>query len=131
MISDPVADLLTRIRNATRVGKKTCCAPSSRLCQGILDVLVREGYLVGHKEREIRDGVRELEVVLKYHGGRPVIEELTRVSKLGRRVYSQVRRLPRVNGGLGILIISTSRGVLSDREALAQSVGGEIMCRVY
>ncbi|TGW15902.1 30S ribosomal protein S8 [Candidatus Hepatobacter penaei] len=131
MINDPVADILTRMRNAMRVGKATCRAPASRFAEKILDVLVREGYLLGYARQNVRQGIDELVVDLKYDKGRPVIEEISRVSRLGRRSYSQIRRLPRVNNGLGIFVLSTSKGVLSDREALAHHVGGEIVCRVY
>lgn len=130
MITDRVADLLTRIRNALRAGKEQCVVPSSRLARQILDVLVREGYLYGYEGREVRKGIREEVVALKYVGGSPVVDTIARVSRPGRRQYSQIRSVPRVNNGLGILIMSTSKGVLSDREAHDQRVGGEVLCRV-
>lgn len=130
-MSDPLSDLLTRIRNAQRVGKATVRAPASRLHMNVLDVLVREGYIRGYRVEEIGPGKRELEIELKYHNGEPVIREIRRVSKPGRRVYAGVRELPRVYNGLGIAIVSTPRGVLSDAEARQQRVGGEILCTVF
>ena len=130
MITDPVADLLTRIRNALRVHKSQCVLLFSKLSCQVLDVLVREGYILGYEEREVRTGVREIVVALKYFADRPVIDEIARVSKPGRRVYHRIQGLPRVNNGLGVFVLSTSRGVLSDREAREHHIGGEVLCRV-
>ncbi len=130
-MTDPLGDMLTRIRNAQRVGKPTVRAPASRLRAGVLDVLVREGYIRGYRVIELGPGKREFEIELKYHNGEPVIREIRRVSKPGRRVYAGVRDLPRVYNGLGIAVVSTSRGVLSDAEAREQRVGGEVLCTVF
>lgn len=129
-MTDTTADLLTRLRNAARANKAACKVPSSRFGKAVLDALVREGYIDGYTESVLRSGVAELMVNLRYFDGRAVFERLDRVSKPGRRVYNSVRSMPRVNGGLGVLVLSTSRGVLSDREALKLGVGGEIVCRV-
>ncbi len=130
-MSDPLGDMLTRIRNAQRTHKPTVRAPASRLRASVLDVLKREGYIRGYRVIELGRNKRELEIELKYHNGEPVIREIRRVSKPGRRVYSGVRELPRVYNGLGIAILSTPKGVLSDAEARQQRVGGEILCTVF
>ena len=131
MINDPIADLLTRIRNAARAGKKECGAPASRMARHLLDVLVREGYITGYDQHNVRKGVDVLQIQLRYHNGRPAFDVIERVSKLGRRAYTSLRDMPRVNGGLGISVLTTSKGVLSDSEAFSQGVGGEVVCRVY
>jgi small subunit ribosomal protein S8 len=128
-INDPLGDLLTRIRNAQRRGRSTVQSPSSKLRAHVLEVLQREGYIRGFSEVE-KDGRRELDIELKYYDGAPVISEIRRVSKPGRRVYSAVRDLPLVRNGLGISVLSTPKGVMSDNEARTQNVGGEILCRV-
>jgi len=130
-MSDPLGDLLTRIRNGQQANKKSIQAPSSRLHRNVLAVLEREGYIRGYTDRELRKGVREVEIELKYADGTPVIQEIARVSTPGRRVYSKIRELPRVYNGLGITILSTPQGVLSDAEARAANVGGEVLCRVF
>jgi small subunit ribosomal protein S8 len=130
-LSDPLGDLLTRIRNAQRARQTSCVSPASRLRANVLEVLKREGFIRGYSAHELRPGVAELKVELKYNEGEPVIKEITRVSKPGRRVYSKIKELPRVYAGLGISIISTPRGVLSDAEARAANVGGEVLCRVF
>jgi small subunit ribosomal protein S8 len=130
-MSDPLGDLLTRIRNGQQANKKSIQAPSSRLHRNVLAVLEREGYIRGYTDRELRKGVREVEIELKYAEGTPVIREISRVSTPGRRVYSKIRELPRVYNGLGITILSTPQGVLSDAEARAANVGGEVLCRVF
>ena len=130
-MSDPLGDLLTRIRNGQQANKKSIQAPSSRLHCNVLAVLEREGYIRGYMDRELRKGVREVEIELKYADGTPVIQEIARVSTPGRRVYSKIRELPRVYNGLGITILSTPQGVLSDAEARAANVGGEVLCRVF
>ena len=130
-LSDPLGDLLTRIRNAQRARQTSCVSPASRLRANVLEVLKREGFIRGYSAHELRPGVAELKVELKYNEGEPVIKEITRVSKPGRRVYSKIKELPRVYAGLGISIVSTPRGVLSDAEARAANVGGEVLCRVF
>jgi len=131
-LSDPLGDMLTRIRNAQRARHSSCVAPASKLRANVLDVLKREGYIRGFSEKAERNqGFNELRIELKYHEGQPVIREIARVSKPGRRVYSKVTDLPRVFNGLGISILSTPRGVMSDSEARAANVGGEILCRVF
>jgi small subunit ribosomal protein S8 len=130
-MSDPVGDLLTRIRNGQRAHKNTVQSPASNLRANVLEVLKREGYIRGFKRAQVRPGVDELMIELKYLDGEPVIREIARVSKPGRRVYSKIKDLPRQYGGLGISILSTPRGVLSDAEARAQNVGGEVLCRVF
>jgi small subunit ribosomal protein S8 len=128
-LSDPLGDMLTRIRNGQSAHKAAIRSPASRLRISVLEVLQREGYIRGY-EREA-DGHQELSIELKYHNGTPVIRELKRVSKPGRRVYSGVKELPRVYNGLGIAIVSTPRGVLSDSEARDAHVGGEVLCTVF
>ena len=131
MLTDPVADMLTRIRNGQRARKSTIKSPSSRLRSNILEVLKREGYIRGYSSSELKPGINELEIELKYHEGDPVIREINRVSKPGRRVYSGIKDLTRVYNGLGIAILSTPRGVLSDAEARKFNVGGEVLCQVF
>ncbi len=130
-MTDPLGDMLTRIRNGQRAGKTTITSPASKLRANVLDVLKREGFIRDFSEREVRTGISEIDIELKYHEGDPVIREISRVSTPGRRVYSGVKKLPRVYDGLGISILSTPRGVLSDSEARDQNVGGEILCKVF
>jgi small subunit ribosomal protein S8 len=130
-MSDPLGDMLTRIRNGQRVGKSTVSCPASMFRAKVLDVLEREGFIRGHSWAELRTGIQELTIELKYADGEPVIKEISRVSTPGRRVYSRIKDLPRVYNGLGISIISTPRGVLSDAEAREANVGGEILCQVF
>ncbi len=128
-LTDPLGDMLTRIRNGQAAHKPAVNSPASRLRVNVLEVLQREGYIRGYRHEEIGHG--ELSIELKYHNGEPVIRELRRVSKPGRRIYSGVKDLPRVYNGLGIAILSTPRGVISDAEARAAHVGGEILCTVF
>jgi small subunit ribosomal protein S8 len=130
-MSDPLGDMLTRIRNAQRARHSSCLAPASKLRANVLEVLKREGFIRGYSAEELRPGVSQLRIELKYNEGEPVIKEITRVSKPGRRVYSKIKELPRVYAGLGVSILSTPRGVLSDAEARAANVGGEVLCRVF
>jgi small subunit ribosomal protein S8 len=130
-MSDPLGDMLTRIRNAQRARHSSCVAPASRLRANVLDVLKREGFIRGFAAEQLRPGVAQLRIELKYDAGEPVIKEITRISKPGRRVYSRIKELPRVYAGLGVSILSTPRGVTSDAEARAANVGGEILCRVF
>jgi small subunit ribosomal protein S8 len=129
-ISDPIGDLLARIRNAHERGKSKISVPPSRLRERVLEVLHKEGYIRGFTTVE-KDGKSELEVELKYFDGAPVIKEMHRVSKPGRRVYVSVAALPQVYNGLGISILSTPKGVMSDADAKAMNVGGEVLCTVF
>jgi len=108
-----------------------CLAPASKLRANVLGVLKREGFIRGYAAEEVRPGIAQLRIELKYNEGEPVIKEITRVSKPGRRVYSKIKELPRVYAGLGVSILSTHRGVMSDAEARAANVGGEVLCRVF
>jgi len=129
-VTDPLGDLLTRIRNGQRAKKDSVLSPASKLRVRVLDVLQREGYIRGYSEEEMgpAKGVR---IELKYFEGQPAIKHVARVSKPGRRVYSGSAELPRVMNGLGITIVSTPRGVLSDAEAREQNVGGEVLAEVF
>jgi small subunit ribosomal protein S8 len=130
-MSDPLGDMLTRIRNGQRARQAVVAAPASKLRTNVLEVLKREGYIRGFSREQIRPGVAELKIELKYVDGEPVIREIARVSKPGRRIYSGIADLPRVYNGLGISILSTPRGVMSDNEARAAKVGGEVLCQVF
>jgi small subunit ribosomal protein S8 len=130
-MSDPLGDMLTRIRNGQKAGKATIVSPASKLRTNVLEVLKREGYIRGYQRDGGEEGGMELRIELKYHEGHPVIRDIARVSRPGRRVYSKVDELPRVFNGLGISILSTPRGVMSDNEARAANVGGEVLCRVF
>ncbi len=130
-MTDPIGDMLTRIRNGQRAGKPTVVVPASRMRSSVLDVLQREGYIRGYSWAEMRTGIAELTVELKYSEGVPVIKEINRVSKPGRRVYSRIKKLAPVYNGLGISILSTPRGIMSDTEARAANVGGEVLCKVF
>lgn len=130
-LSDPLGDMLTRIRNGQRAHMAAVDSPASNLRANVLEVLKREGFIRGFSREEIRPGVAQLRIELKYHEGEPAIREVQRVSKPGRRVYSKIRELPRVYNGLGISILSTPRGVMSDLEARTANVGGEVLCRVF
>jgi len=130
-MTDPIADMLTRIRNAQQRGKSTVSSPSSRLRERVLEVLQAEGYIRSFRVTQQGNGQAELEVELKYFDGEPVIRELKRVSKPGRRVYASVTDLPTIYNGLGVAIMSTSKGVMSDSDAREQNVGGEVLCTVF
>ena len=130
-LSDPVGDMLTRIRNGQAARLDSITMPASRLRANVLDVLQREGYIRGYLEEEVRGGIREIRVELKYDNGKPVIREVHRVSTPGRRIYSKIADLPKVYNGLGISILSTPRGVMSDSEARTANVGGEVLCKVF
>jgi len=129
-MNDPLGDLLARIRNAQMRSKSKVSSPNSRLRERVLDVLKTEGYIRGYTVVE-RDGRSEIEIELKYFDGEPVIREIERVSKPGRRVYTSVRNLPRINNGLGVAIVSTPKGVMADHDARDANVGGEILCTVF
>ena len=130
-MNDPIGDLLSRIRNAQMRKKSKVSTPGSRLRANLLDVLKTEGYLRGYTTVEHKDGRSEFEIELKYFDGAPVIREIERISKPGRRVYVSVKTLPRVNNGLGISILSTPKGVMADHDAREANVGGEILCTVF
>ncbi len=130
-MSDPLGDMLTRVRNAQRDLRSTVKSPSSKLRKNVLTVLQREGYIRGYSEAQVRPGISELTIELRYHDGGPVIREISRVSRPGRRVYAGIKDLPRVYAGLGISILSTAQGVMSDSDARDANVGGEVLCRVF
>jgi small subunit ribosomal protein S8 len=129
-MTDPLGDMLTRIRNGQQARKDSILTPASKLRAHVLDVLQREGYIRGYSEEELA-GQRGLRIELKYFEGQPAIQHVARVSKPGRRVYSGARELPRTRNGLGMVIVSTPRGVLSDAEAREQNVGGEVLAEVF
>jgi len=129
-MSDPLGDMLTRIRNGQRARLSEISSPASRLRSNVLDVLKTEGYIRDWERLEIEVGKPELKIHLKYYEGEPVIKTIERISTPGRRVYSSIRDLPRVCNGLGIAILSTPRGVMSDSQAREANVGGEVLCNV-
>ncbi len=129
-LTDPLGDMLTRIRNGQQARKDSVVSPASKLRAHVLEVLKREGYIRGYQE-EALGSAKGLRIELKYFEGQPAIRHLARVSKPGRRVYSGAQELPRVRNGLGITIVSTPKGVLSDAEARDQNVGGEILAEVF
>ena len=132
-MSDPLGDMLTRIRNGQQARKTVVSTPGSRMRSNVLEVLKREGYIRGFTSSVSEQTVNasDLSIELKYYEGEPVIREIKRVSKPGRRVYSKINALPRVFNGLGISIISTPQGIMSDNEARAANVGGEVLCHVF
>jgi small subunit ribosomal protein S8 len=130
-MNDPLGDMLARIRNASMRGKSTVRTPASKVRGWVLDVLKSEGYIRGYEPVTSDDGHPELEISLKYFDGRPVIRELKRISTPGRRVYSGVKGMPQVRQGLGVAIVSTPRGVMSDAQARSANVGGEVLCTVF
>lgn len=130
-MTDPLADMLSRIRNAQARRKSKVVSPASNLRRRVLDVLEEEGFIRGYSRIEYPDGKAELEIELKYDNGEPVIREISRVSTPGRRVYSSVKEIPRVRNGLGVAILSTPQGVLSDAQARERNVGGEVLCKVF
>jgi small subunit ribosomal protein S8 len=129
-MNDPLGDLLARIRNAQMRNRGKVTSPSSKLRERVLEVLKSEGYIRGYAVVE-REGRSEIEIELKYFDGEPVIREIARISKPGRRVYTSVRNLPRINNGLGVAIVSTPKGVMADHDARDANVGGEILCTVF
>jgi len=130
-MNDPLGDMLTRIRNAQMRGKSTVQTPASKLRAWVLDVLADEGYIRGYEKTTDAKGHPAIEISLKYYEGTPVIRELKRISKPGRRVYLGVKEIPQVRQGLGVSIVSTPRGVMSDASARSQNVGGEVLCTVF
>lgn len=130
-VNDPIGDMLTRIRNSQLRGKSTVSTPASKLRAWVLDVLAAEGYIRGYEKVENGKGLPELVISLKYFEGTPVIRELKRVSTPGRRVYASVKQIPTVRQGLGISIVSTPKGVMTDAAARTANVGGEVLCTVF
>jgi small subunit ribosomal protein S8 len=130
-MTDPLGDMLTRIRNGQSARKDSVLTPASRLRASVLDVLQREGYIRGYSREDTMGPQPNIRIELKYFEGQPAIQHLARVSKPGRRVYAGATDLPRVKNGLGITIVSTPKGVLSDAEARAENVGGEVLCQVF
>ena len=130
-MTDPIADMLTRIRNSQLRGKSTVMTPASKLRAWVLDVLADEGYIRGYEKGTGANGHPAIEISLKYYEGEPVIRELKRISKPGRRVYLGSQDLPTVRQGLGVSIVSTPKGVMSDANARAANVGGEVLCTVF
>ena len=130
-VSDPVGDMLTRIRNAQMRNRTSVVSPASNLRRRVLDVLQSEGFIRGYTESKLDNGSGEYSIELKYTDNEPVIREIQRVSRPGRRVYASVKNIPSVANGLGVSILSTPKGVMADHEARAQNVGGEVLCRVF
>ncbi len=130
-MTDPIGDMLTRIRNAQMRKSSKVSTPGSSLRRHVLDVLQSEGYIRGYSTVDFDNGRSELEIELKYFDGEPVIREIERISRPGRRVYASVKNIPRIANGLGVSILSTPKGVMSDAEARDQNVGGEILCKVF
>jgi len=130
-ITDPISDMITRIRNAQMRTLSTVPIPNSKLRAKILDVLKEEGYISDYKTTSDKKNIKTLLVNLKYNKGVPVIREIARISKPGRRIYSKADSIPRFQNGLGIAIVSTSKGIMTDNDARTQKIGGEIICRVF
>ncbi len=130
-VNDPIGDMLARIRNASMRGKTSVRTPASKIRKWVLDVLQAEGYIRGYEEVKDARGLGEIEIALKYFDGQPVIRELRRISTPGRRVYSSVKEMPQVRQGLGVAIVSTPKGVMSDAQARTANVGGEVLCTVF
>lgn len=131
MVSDPLGDMLTRIRNAQMRNRPKVSTPASKLRERVLDVMKDEGFIRGYARIDYQNGKSEIEIELKYFDGRPVIREIKRVSTPGRRVYSSVRELPTVANGFGVAILSTPKGVMSDTRARQENVGGEVLCSIF
>ena len=130
-MTDPLGDMITRIRNAQLRKKSKVSTPASKLRGNLLDVLKSEGYIRGYEKTDFDGGKSEFEIELKYFDGQPVIREISRVSKPGRRVYTSVGNIPRVANGLGVTILSTPKGVMADHAAREANVGGEVLCKVF
>ena len=130
-MSDPLGDMLTRIRNGQHANKAVVACPASKLKASVLDVLKKEGFIRGYKVEESEGNKKNLHIELKYDEGMPVIKEISRVSKPGRRVYHGSNDIPRFYNGLGITVVSTPQGVLADRDARDQKVGGEVLCQIF
>jgi small subunit ribosomal protein S8 len=130
-MNDPIGDMLTRIRNAQLRRRPKVTTPASNMRARVLDVLAEEGFIRGYTRVEMKGGLPEFEIELKYSNGQPAIRDITRVSKPGRRVYSPVKDIPTVANGLGVAILSTPKGVMSDSRAREENVGGEIICNIF
>ena len=130
-MTDPIADMLTRIRNAQMAEKSQVSMPASKIRTAVAHILSQEGFIAGIEESEETGGKRQLHLELRYHQGRPVIQKIQRVSRPGRRRYAKAGEIPKVLNGLGITVVTTSKGVLSDRQARKENVGGELLCTVY
>jgi len=130
-LSDPIADMLTTIRNGQSVRLASVSCPHSKLREGVLNVLKNEGYIKDYNKVNVRTGVNRININLAYFEGNPVIKEIKRVSKPGLRNYSSIKDLPKVSNGIGISIISTSKGVMADHDARAANIGGEILCNIF
>lgn len=130
-MTDPLGDMLTRIRNAQMRSKSNVVTPASRLRANVLEVLQSEGFIRGYSEAEYAKGKSEITIELKYYDDQPVIREIKRISKPGRRVYASVKNIPTVSNGLGVSILSTPKGVMSDSRAREENVGGEVLCQIF
>lgn len=130
-MTDPLGDMLTRIRNAQMRRRNSVSSPASSLRRRVLDVLQAEGYIRGYSTVDYNNGRSEFEIELKYYDGEPVIRQITRISKPGRRVYSSAKSIPHVANGLGVSILSTPKGVMADHQARDENVGGEVLCEVF
>lgn len=129
--SDPLGDMLTRIRNGQKARKSSIISPASKLRANVLEVLKQEGYIRGYSQEKISEGIEQLKIELKYYENQPVIRSLDRISKPGRRVYAKIKDLKPVNNGLGIIVLSTPKGILSDGKARELNVGGEVLCNIF
>lgn len=129
--SDPLGDMLTRIRNGQKARKSTITSPASKLRANVLEVLKQEGYIRGYSKEKIAEGIEQLTIELKYYENAPVIRSLDRISKPGRRVYAKIKDLKPVNNGLGTIVLSTPKGILSDGKARELNVGGEVLCNIF
>lgn len=130
-MNDPISDMLTRIRNGLKAKKETIACPSSKILKNILALLVREGYIKSFSERHVRTGINELLIELKYYDGAPAMKNIKRISTPGRRSYAAFDNLPTIYNGLGVALISTSKGLMTDLEARSNKLGGEILCTIY
>lgn len=130
-VNDPIGDMLTRIRNAQMRRRPKVATPASNMRARVLDVLIDEGYIRGYTRVEMKNELPQFEIELKYYNGQPAIKEIERISKPGRRVYSPVKGIPTVANGLGVAILSTPKGVMSDSKAREANVGGEVICSIF
>ena len=131
MLTDPLGDMITRIRNGLQAGNKIVELPYSKLRKSIIDLLIREGFVNGVSEKEVAKGIKTLTIDLKYFDNRPGIKEINRISKPGRRIYSGKDNMPKVYNGLGVAVLSTSKGLMTDHEARLHNIGGEILFTVF
>jgi len=131
VVTDTISDMLTTIRNGLLLSKEFVCTPSSKLKLNVLKVLQEEGYIASFKENEIQKGIKEIKIILSYINGNPSIKLISRISKPGRRVYSKLKDLPSYFKGYGVTIVSTSKGVMTDKKARISNLSGEILCQVF